>query len=103
MTPRWPNGSGGVRRGPPALRARGRRRRRDADGTTFRLTPSNDLQAQKIAEFLADHRGYKKVAILHDSSDFGREGAADLEGELSFGGAEVVLNAEFKPGGDVHT
>jgi ABC-type branched-subunit amino acid transport system substrate-binding protein len=75
----------------------------DAQGTTFRMAPSNQLQAQKIAEFLADHRGYDKVAILHDNSDFGREGAADLEDELGFGGAEVVLNAEFKPGGDVHT
>ncbi|MCA1727724.1 MAG: ABC transporter substrate-binding protein, partial [Actinobacteria bacterium] len=74
-----------------------------ADTPVFRLAPSNELQARKIAEFLVDHRGYEKIAILHDNSDFGKEGAADLESELSFGGADVVLNAEFKPGGDVHT
>jgi ABC-type branched-subunit amino acid transport system substrate-binding protein len=73
------------------------------DPFAFRLTPSNDLQAQKLAAFLVEHRGYEKIAILHDNSDFGREGAEDLDAELSFAGAEVVLNAEFKPGGDVHT
>jgi branched-chain amino acid transport system substrate-binding protein len=74
-----------------------------ADSSAFRLAASNQLQAQKIAEYLADQREYDRVAILHDASDFGREGAGDLEEELSFGGVEVVLKAEFKPGGDVHT
>ena len=70
---------------------------------SFRLTPSNQLQAQKMAEFLIDHRGYDRIAILHDASEFGREGAADLENELGFAGADVVLTAEFRPGGDIHT
>ena len=74
-----------------------------ADSLSFRLTPSNQLQAEKLAQFLVEHRGYERIAIMHDSSDFGIEGGSDLETELSLAGADVVLNEQFKPGGDVHT
>jgi branched-chain amino acid transport system substrate-binding protein len=74
-----------------------------ADSLSFRLTPSNQLQAEKLAQFLVEHRGYERIAIMHDSSDFGVEGGADLETELSLAGADVVLKEQFKPGGDVHT
>jgi ABC-type branched-subunit amino acid transport system substrate-binding protein len=74
------------------------------EGTpAFRLAPSNRLQARKMADYLVDDRGYERIAILHDNTPFGREGAADLRAALGPLGADVVMDWEFKPGGDIHT
>jgi branched-chain amino acid transport system substrate-binding protein len=73
------------------------------DSFSFRLTPSNQLQAEKLAQYLVEGRGYERIAILHDSSAFGVEGGDDLAAELSLAGADVVLKEQFRNGGDVHT
>lgn len=71
--------------------------------STFRVGPSNDLQARKMASFLVRDRGYERVAILHEATPFGAEGGDDLQSALSRLGAEVVLLEGFRRGGDVHT
>lgn len=69
----------------------------------FRLAPSNELSAQTLAEYLADHRGYKRIAVATDTTDFGKEGSADLAGAFAQVGRTPVVNRSFKPGGDIHT
>jgi branched-chain amino acid transport system substrate-binding protein len=73
------------------------------ESLTFRVAPSNALQAQKLAEYLVAERGYERVSILHEASPFGAEGAADLERALNRLGADVVAVDGFRRGGDVHT
>jgi branched-chain amino acid transport system substrate-binding protein len=73
------------------------------DGPRFRVAPANELQAATLAGFLAADRGYDRVAILHERSPFGQEGAGDLERSLVREGAEVVLRQGFRIGADIHT
>lgn len=74
-----------------------------AEGTAFRVAPSNELQAATLAGFLAADRGYDRVAILHERSPFGNEGADDLERALLEEGVDVVLRSGFRIGRDIHT
>ncbi|HEV3474712.1 MAG TPA: ABC transporter substrate-binding protein [Actinomycetota bacterium] len=75
----------------------------DADAPTFRVAPSNGLQAEKLADYLVGTRGYDRVAILHEDTPFGTEGALDMERALSDQGAQVVMNQGFRVGADIHT
>jgi branched-chain amino acid transport system substrate-binding protein len=70
---------------------------------TFRVAPSNRLQAEKLAEYLVAERGLERIAILHDDSPFGIEGGDDAEDALDDQGADVVLRQSFEVGGDIHT
>lgn len=70
---------------------------------SFRVAPSNRLQAEKLADYLVGTRGLDRIAILHDDSAFGTEGADDIEKALDEQGADVVLRQAFKVGGDIHT
>ena len=74
-----------------------------SDSDSFRVAPSNSLQAEKLAEYLVGERGLNRVAILHDDSPFGVEGAEDIRASLDDQGAEVVLRQSFKVGSDIHT
>ncbi|MGH2710911.1 MAG: ABC transporter substrate-binding protein [Actinomycetota bacterium] len=75
----------------------------DSSTSTFRVAPSNRLQAEKLADYLVGERGLGRLAILHDDSAFGSEGADDIEEALDEQGATVVLRHPFKVGGDIHT
>jgi branched-chain amino acid transport system substrate-binding protein len=72
-------------------------------GAGFRVAPPNRLQAATLARFLVADRGYDRVAILHERSPFGNEGAGDLERAVLREGAEVVLRQDFRIGGDTRT
>lgn len=74
-----------------------------ADLPHFRMTPSNSLQAETLAEFLVEERGVERVAIVHDSSRFGRDGADAAEDALFDLRADVVARVEFKARKDVST
>ncbi|MGH2691391.1 MAG: ABC transporter substrate-binding protein [Actinomycetota bacterium] len=74
-----------------------------SDDPSFRVAPSNSLQAEKLAEYMVGERGLDRVAILHDDSPFGTEGAEDIERSLDEQGAAVVLRQSFKVGSDIHT
>lgn len=75
----------------------------DSSTPTFRVAPSNELQAEKLADYLVGDRGLDRLAILHDDSAFGSEGADDIEKALDDQGASVVLRESFKVGADIHT
>ncbi len=73
------------------------------DRPSFRVAPSNRLQAEKLAGYLVEERGIDHVAILHDDTPFGVEGGDDIEDALEEQGAAVILRHGFKVGGDIHT
>jgi branched-chain amino acid transport system substrate-binding protein len=73
------------------------------DSSTFRVAPSTALQAKKLASYLVRDRGYERVAILHEATPFGSQGADDLQSAIGRVGARVVLREGFRRGGDVHT
>ena len=75
----------------------------ESGASSFRVAPSNRLQAQKLAEYLVGDRGLDRIAILHDDSPFGVEGADSMEEALDDEGGSVVLRQSFKVGGDIHT
>ncbi|MGH2739270.1 MAG: ABC transporter substrate-binding protein [Actinomycetota bacterium] len=73
------------------------------DSASFRVAPSNSLQAETLAGFMVDDRGYKRVVVVNDDTDFGRAGGDAIEQRLESEGARVVLREEFERGGDVST
>lgn len=75
----------------------------ESGSPTFRVAPSNRLQAEKLAEYLVGERGLDRFAILHDDTPFGAEGAIDIQEALDEQGGAVVLRQGFKVGGDIHT
>jgi branched-chain amino acid transport system substrate-binding protein len=75
----------------------------DSSTPTFRVAPSNKLQAEKLADYLVGDRGLDRVAIVHDDTPFGVEGADDMAAALDDQGATVLLRQSFKVGADIHT
>ena len=60
----------------------------------FRNSANDSIQAPMIAEE-AVKRGYKKVAILADSTNYGQLGRADLEKALALKGIKPVAQEKF--------
>lgn len=73
-------------------------------GRVFRFAPSNRLQAERLVEFLTEHRRYTRIAVIADDTGFGREGLAGLRAAFAAaGGVTPVAERVFTPGGDIHT
>ena len=64
------------------------------DNYIFRNSAHDSIQAPMIAEE-AVKRGYKKVAILADSTNYGQLGRADLEKALALKGIKPVAQEKF--------
>jgi branched-chain amino acid transport system substrate-binding protein len=64
------------------------------DNYIFRNAAHDSIQAPMIAEE-AVKRGYKKVAILADSTNYGQLGRADLEKALALKGIKPVAEEKF--------
>lgn len=71
--------------------------------STFRVAPSNSLQAEALAGFLAEDRGYNRVAVVNDDTDFGRAGGDAIADSLESEGSRIVFRDEFERRGDVST
>jgi branched-chain amino acid transport system substrate-binding protein len=61
----------------------------------FRNAAHDSIQAPMIVEESVTRRGYKKVAILADSTNYGQLGRADLEKALSAKGLKPVAVEKF--------
>jgi branched-chain amino acid transport system substrate-binding protein len=61
----------------------------------FRNAAHDSIQAPMIVEESVTRRGYKKVAILADSTNYGQLGRADLEKALSAKGMKPVAIEKF--------
>jgi len=61
----------------------------------FRNSANDSIQAPMIIEESVTRRGFKKVAILADSTNYGQLGRADLEKALSAKGMKAVAIEKF--------
>jgi len=61
----------------------------------FRNAARDEIQAPMIVEEAVIKRGYKKVAILHDSTNYGELGRADLTKALAAKGVTPVAVEKF--------
>jgi branched-chain amino acid transport system substrate-binding protein len=61
----------------------------------FRNAAHDSIQAPMIVEEAITRRGYKKVAILADSTNYGQLGRADLEAALALKGIKPVAVEKF--------
>jgi len=65
------------------------------DNYIFRNAAHDSLQAPMIVDEAVGKRGYKKVAILADSTNYGQLGRADLEKALAAKGIKAVAVEKF--------
>ena len=61
----------------------------------FRNAANDSIQAPMIVEEAITRRGFKKVAILADSTNYGQLGRADLEKALELKGVKAVATEKF--------
>jgi branched-chain amino acid transport system substrate-binding protein len=61
----------------------------------FRNAAHDSIQAPMVVEEAITRRGYKKVAILADSTNYGQLGRADLEKALEIKGVKAVAVEKF--------
>lgn len=65
------------------------------DNYIFRNSANDSIQAPMIVEEAVTRRGFKKVAILADSTNYGQLGRADLEAALTAKGIKPVAVEKF--------
>ncbi|MEO5661273.1 MAG: ABC transporter substrate-binding protein [Polaromonas sp.] len=65
------------------------------DNYIFRNSANDSIQAPMIVEEAITRRGFKKVAILADSTNYGQLGRADLEKALDAKGIKPVAVEKF--------
>jgi branched-chain amino acid transport system substrate-binding protein len=68
---------------------------KDPDNYVFRNAAHDSIQAPMIVEEAVTRRGYKKVAILADSTNYGQLGREDLEKALGAKGIKAVAVEKF--------
>jgi branched-chain amino acid transport system substrate-binding protein len=68
------------------------------DNYVFRNAAHDSIQAPMIAEEAVGRRGYKKVAILADSTNYGQLGREDMERALKAKGITPVAEEKFNIG-----
>ncbi|MEX8517355.1 MAG: ABC transporter substrate-binding protein [Leptothrix sp. (in: b-proteobacteria)] len=65
------------------------------DNYVFRNAAHDSIQAPMVVEEAVTRRGFKKVAILADSTNYGQLGRADLEKALDLKGIKPVAVEKF--------
>ncbi|MGJ7581351.1 ABC transporter substrate-binding protein [Variovorax sp. RHLX14] len=68
---------------------------KDPDNYVFRNAAHDSIQAPMIVEEAVTRRGFKKVAILADSTNYGQLGREDLEKALKAKGITAVAVEKF--------
>ena len=68
---------------------------KDPDNYIFRNSAHDSIQAPMIVEEAITRRGFKKVAILADSTNYGQLGREDLEKALTAKGVKAVAVEKF--------
>lgn len=68
---------------------------KDPENYIFRNAAHDSIQAPMIVEEAVTRRGFKKVAILADSTNYGQLGRADLEAALKAKGITAVAIEKF--------
>jgi branched-chain amino acid transport system substrate-binding protein len=69
----------------------------------FSLAPSNAIQAEKLADYLVTERKDKRIVLITDTTEYGREGKTAMETALEDLNVAPKRSLTFTPGGDIHT
>ncbi|MBU3594288.1 ABC transporter substrate-binding protein [Polynucleobacter sp. 71A-WALBACH] len=64
----------------------------------YRISAADSIQAPLIAKEAVEKRGFKKVAILADSTNYGQLGREDMEKALKSYGVTPVISEKFNIG-----
>ncbi|QQO08612.1 ABC transporter substrate-binding protein [Breznakiella homolactica] len=64
----------------------------------FRTRANDEVKFGSLGSYLIDDVGFKRLAILHDSADYGIGGAASIEKALAGRTNIIVANETFTPG-----
>ena len=65
---------------------------------TFRLCGRDDQQGKVAGEYLAEHAGNKKIAILNDNTSYGRGLADETQKAMNAKGVKEAMTASYTPG-----
>lgn len=63
----------------------------------YRVSPTNDLGANAMADLLVKQLGIKKVAAFYLNTDFGKTENAYFAERVKANGGEIVLNEPYQP------
>lgn len=66
------------------------------DNYVFRIAASDNIQAQMIVGEATDKRGFKKVALLCDDTNYGQNGCTKMKEALQARGIKEVYEGKFK-------
>jgi branched-chain amino acid transport system substrate-binding protein len=66
------------------------------DNYVFRIAASDNIQAQMIVGEAIDKRGYKKVSLLCDDTNYGQNGCTKMREALQSRGLKEVYEGKFK-------
>ena len=69
-----------------------------ADNFVFRVSASDSIQAALIATEAVVNRGFRRVAIFHDATNYGQLGRADLEEALRRHDVRPLVIERVQPG-----
>lgn len=69
-----------------------------ADNFVFRVSASDSIQAALIATEAVVNRGFRRVAIFHDATNYGQLGRADLEEALRRHDVRPLVIERIQPG-----
>lgn len=64
----------------------------------FRVNANDAVQAAVDARFLAEHLGARRIAVVHNNTEYGKGLAASLTTELAGHGAQVAIDIEVEEG-----
>ncbi|HVE76771.1 MAG TPA: ABC transporter substrate-binding protein, partial [Actinomycetota bacterium] len=70
---------------------------------SYRLAPSDELQAERLAQYLAENRKISSLGVVFENTPYGQTGAAAFEGAVTGSPATLVASQGFDSGGDIHT
>lgn len=65
------------------------------DNYVFRMSASDIIQAAMIVEEAVDRRGFKRIAVFHDATNYGQLGKLDLVHALATRGIGPVIVERF--------
>ncbi len=68
------------------------------DNYVFRMSANDTLQAEMIVQEAVDRSGYRRVAIFHDTTNYGQLGRDDLQQALARRDLKPVLVERFNIG-----
>jgi len=64
----------------------------------FRVNANDAVQAAVDARFLAEHLGARRIAVVHNNTEYGKGLAVSLTTELAGHGAQVAVDIEVEEG-----